>query len=139
MARRNTQATQGIPLGKFIKRAGEMEVCALHKLPLEERKGKKQVRAAGKVQIVDTTYYVCPAGCCDPHVEIDGDKTNFVPGLTAWKRSIPIDDAKANLAGFKKDKDAYIAKIVPIRKPVKPVKFVAEQMAAPIGTEKPKK
>ena len=138
MARRNIQAGQGIPLGKFVKRAGEMEVCALHKLPIEERKGKRQVRASGKVQIVDATYYVCPAGCCDQHVEIDGDKTTFVPGLTAWKRSIPIEAAKANLAEFKKDKDAYLAKTVPVRKPVKPVKFVPET-PAPGAVEKPKK
>jgi len=138
MARRNTQAAQGIPLGKFVKKPGETEVCALHRLPIEERKGKRMVRASGKVQIVDATYYVCPAGCCDPHVEIDGDKTTYVPGLTAWKRSIPIDTAKANLAEFKKDKDAYIAKVMPVRRPVKRVKFVAEQ-AAPAETEKPKK
>jgi len=129
MARRNTQAAAGIPLGKFVKKAGEMEVCALHKLPIEERKGKRQVRASGEVKLVDATYYVCPAGCCDPHVEIDGDKTTFVPGLTAWKRSIPIDTAKANLAEFKKDKDAYLAKTVPVRKPVKQVKFVPEAPA----------
>ena len=118
MARRNAE-TQGLSLGKFRKGAGETEVCALHRLPIEEKKGKKMVRAAGKRQIVDTVYYVCPAGCCDPHVELDGDKTTPIAGLSAWKRAIPIDDAKANLAEYRKDKAAYIAKMVPVPKPAK--------------------
>ena len=106
-------------MGKFEKGTGETEVCALHKLPIEERKGKRRVRLAGRVQDVDATYYVCPAGCCDPHVEGSGDKTTPVAGLSAWKRAIKIDDAKANLAEFKKDKPAYLEKTVPKPKPAK--------------------
>ena len=135
MARRNAQAG-AIPLGKFAPKAHEMPVCALHKLPIEERKGKKMVRAAGQVQLVDATYYVCPAGCCDPHVEIDGDKTVPVLGLTAWKRSLPIDDAKANLAEFKKDKAAYLSKMVPVPRPRQQVRFVPEKIVAEAPAKK---
>jgi len=132
MAHRNAQAA-GTSLGKFAPKANEMPVCALHKLPIEELKGKKMVRAQGEVKVVDATYYVCPAGCCDPHVEMKGDETVFVPGLTAWKRSLAIDTAKANAAEFKKDKSAYIAKVVPVRGPLQ---TVAKKLTPPVKPEK---
>lgn len=135
MAHRNAQA-QGTSLGKFAPKAHEMPVCALHKLPITEQHGKRYVRAKGEVKLVDTVYFTCPAGCCDPHVEIDGDKTTPIVGLTAWKRALPIDDAKANLAEFKKDARAYIAKVVPVRGPLQ---TVAKKLTEKLGAGKPEK
>jgi len=135
MARRN--ATPGnVPAGKWAPKQGETQVCALHKLPITEKKGKKYVRSAGATKLVDCTYYVCPAGCSDPHVEIDGDKSTPVVGLTAWKRTAKIADAEANLAEFKKDKAAYLAKVVPVPQPRKRVEFRPVLVAAASKPEK---
>ena len=115
MARRNA-VSNGLPLNKWAPKAGEMTVCALHKLPVEVRKGKRYGKVPGKgIQLVDADIWFCPAGCSDPHVAVEGDKTTYVPGLTAWKRALPIDAAKANAAEFKKDKAAYLAKVLPQR------------------------
>jgi len=103
MARRNAMPGD-VPAGKWSPKQGETQVCALHKLPISEKKGKKFVRAAGETKLVDCTYFVCPAGCCDPHVEVNGDQTTPVVGLTAWKRTAKIAVVDANLAEFKKDK-----------------------------------
>ena len=138
MARRNAMPGD-TPAGKWAPKTGEMQVCALHKLPISENKGKKYVRSAGEVKLVDAVYFSCPAGCCDPHVEIDGDKTTPVMGLTAWKRTAKIDDAKANLAEFKKDKAAYLAKVVPVPAPRKRVEFRPVEVAPVPKPAKPEK
>jgi hypothetical protein len=89
-----------------------MTVCALHKLPVAQRKGKRYGRVPGKgIELVDADIWYCPAGCSDAHATVDGDKTVAVPGLTAWKRAMPIDEAKANMAEFQKDKAAYLARL----------------------------
>jgi hypothetical protein len=137
MAGRNS-TPGGKPAGKWSPKQGETLVCALHKLPLDEKKGKKYVRSAGEVKLVDCTYFVCPAGCCDAHVEIDGDKTTPIPGLTAWKRTAKEEAAKAALAEFKKDKAGYVAKVVPVQQPRKHVQFRPVEVEA-AKPEKPAK
>ena len=137
MARRNAMPG-AVPAGKWAPKTGEMQVCALHKLPIEERKGKRLVRKEGKVQLVDCTYFTCPDGCSDPHVEIDGDKTTQIVGLTAWKRTAKIDVAKAALAEFKKDKAAYLLAVIPPRAPHKRVEFRPVEVA-PAPAPKPAK
>jgi len=138
MARRNAMPGE-VPAGKWAPKQGETQVCALHKLPISEKKGKKFVRAAGETKLVDCTYFVCPAGCCDPHVEVSGDQTTPVVGLTAWKRTAKIAVADANLAEFKKDKAAYLAKVVPVPQPRKRVEFRPVEVAPATKPAKPEK
>lgn len=111
MARRNA-TTKGVPLNKWAPGPKEVMTCALHKLPLESRKGKRYGRVPGKgVQAVDADIWFCPAGCTDPHViKREGEEQDtFVPGLTAWKRPLAADLADANLAAYKENPKAYLA------------------------------
>jgi len=138
MARRNAMPGD-VPAGKWAPKTGEQQVCALHKLPISDKKGKKFVRSAGEVKLVDCTYFTCPAGCCDPHVEVNGDQTTPVTGLTAWKRTAKNAVADANLAEFKKDKAAYLAKVVPVPAPRKRVEFRPVEVAPVAPPAKPPK
>lgn len=139
---------------KWAPKQGETLVCAMHKLPITFAKGKRRARVSGAVKDVDAEIGACPVDvdpakapegyedgwrkCNDPHVVIGKDGVSvYVPGLVAWKRPIPADEAKANLAAYKKDPEDYLKSVVPLKQPALTLTARARQNTEKVAAGEP--